>query len=447
MSDRLRILTLCDSPRQTGEMLALHEHLRDVDLFVLALDENICNKLKESGIPARVLSSRVRRGHSFFQYRLQQLTKLFAKLNWRHGHLVSEFLLGISHFLSSVGDRGNVATVLRDFSPHGIFLESDRSLGLSSLILVENARATNPSPVFFSMSALMDLEGTLFNRHRKPSTWPESFPDWVNDFWQKKHPDNWHAYPGTQGRYFFSLSEWIHLKMLDALPPKPWTIGTWPEGRVLVPSQMQEEMLVMLGTSREVIVRLGSPELDKLYHHYVRSQVSPSLPKTEKVRVVIAVPQLWEHGICSYEDHWAQVKALSRLQDEETLDIYFSLHPRMDRATYVSILGENRVLSIPLLQAIGEADVFLSTYSSTIPWAFVCKKPVVIVDLTNINVKTFEIFDGIIAVRSATELVSSIHLAKSQGVYPKTVQMAGGDVFDGKYGQRLWQVIQQGLNK
>ncbi len=116
----------------------------------------------------------------------------------------------------------------------------------------------------------------------------------------------------------------------------------------------------------------------------------------------------------------------------------------MDKKNYdfISNYYSLRVAEEPLSEILPSADVFLSSYSSTIPWAVLCRIPSVIVDFIHSDYQYFN-YSGVNIVQEKASLKMELNKLLSDNIYYKTLQkkqkesLSRISPFDGKCLERI----------
>lgn len=180
----------------------------------------------------------------------------------------------------------------------------------------------------------------------------------------------------------------------DVLSPNPWAIGSGNIDEIFVDGSHTKNTLNSLGVKSRKIIITGHHSHDRLFNNIVNKKkrhkefIEKNRTSKNKKILVIALPHFGEHGLLSWDDHFKLIdlvcNTLSQLKD---IFVLVSLHPKMNKTTY-SFLNEKFNLKIcdkPLVEIIHLADYFISTYSSTVYWALLCKIKCGIINFNILN--------------------------------------------------------------
>jgi hypothetical protein len=195
-------------------------------------------------------------------------------------------------------------------------------------------------------------------------------------------------YKGVNYRFYRPFEAKV-LYMKGVLSSNPWVLGAGRVQKFLISSNRERNRLVRNGGSSLAYEVVGCYAFDKLM------ELAPSKKKLkEKLLtnfeldyqsdvIVLALPHYSEHGYLSYSDAQNLLKLLVMELSKTGLAIFVSLHPKMKSRdyTWVNSIGNARLIYQDLADFIICADVFVTSYSSTIEWAFRCNIPVLNVDL------------------------------------------------------------------
>ena len=188
-------------------------------------------------------------------------------------------------------------------------------------------------------------------------------------------------------RYYLPHHE-LALRWLRALPPNPWVLGQGLSDVFIVGTAYEKDRLISKGVCYDKVMALGSVPLDDVLRKM--SLESGSLADVHE-SCLLAVPQYWEHDLLDKKSHFDAIEEMFKILSLRFKKVYASLHPKMSLPTYKPLAQKYNIeiLSSPLSESMGVADYFVSTYSSTILWALLAKKKMVIVDHAGLNYKEF----------------------------------------------------------
>jgi hypothetical protein len=192
---------------------------------------------------------------------------------------------------------------------------------------------------------------------------------------------------------FYPLHQMIVFRS-DVLSPNPWAIGSGNIDEIFVDGNHTKNTLNSLGVKSKKIIITGHHSHDRIFNNIVNKKkkyeefVEKNRTSKNKKILVIALPHFGEHGLLSWDDHFKLIdlvcNTVSQLKD---IFVLVSLHPKMNKTTY-SFINEKFNLKIcdkPLVEIIHLADYFISTYSSTVYWALLCKIKCGIINFNILN--------------------------------------------------------------
>jgi len=196
-----------------------------------------------------------------------------------------------------------------------------------------------------------------------------------------------------QGDYvsFYPVLMIEPLNALGVLPAKPWVYGESFADLLLVDGDLQKQMSIEDKLPLEKIKVVGDTELDHLFKarkKYINESTRKASTSSVIKRVVIALPQLYEHKLISFDEQWQLVNDLCRGVIENQAEAVLSLHPKMSLSHYQSLqeLEGVSISSKPLRDVLATADIFIaSNGSSTWLWASLCGIPTVLCDWSGLN--------------------------------------------------------------
>lgn len=236
----------------------------------------------------------------------------------------------------------------------------------------------------------------------------------------------------------------------------PWVIGRGKSDYLCLPNLYLKKYYIKKGVKVEKIKVIGDVAYDLLYKNYnskfkILNNTLKKYNLMSKKIVIVALPQLAEHGILPWNKHWEEVDFLLSSIDKLNCNIIISLHPKMNRKSYLflekkynCLISEERLLNI-----LPIADMFIATYSSTVLWSVLCGIKTLVVDFYCLN---HRIFDFLESVKIATNKQTFVDLLKK--IELQEVDFASDweslsrdQVFDGKTIERYVDLIGQVAKK
>ena len=228
------------------------------------------------------------------------------------------------------------------------------------------------------------------------------FPNWVYEYEGRRLL----FYPATR-----AVVAWA----LGIMPRNPWALGGGAATRMAIESPRLRRMFVEQGVPEEKLVVTGKPSVDQTYEvmqHASQHIIREELGITEAGQVLLcAVPQLAEHGVMPWPQHWQEIEfLLSTFACLESVSVVLSLHPKSSPLDYQQLadrygatLAKRRIYEL-----LPACDVFVATSSSTVMQAIGIGKPTVMVDFYGLNDTFYDDASGVIVLRARDQLESTL---------------------------------------
>ena len=255
--------------------------------------------------------------------------------------------------------------------------------------------------------------------------------------------------------FFYPPSLMEALAKNDMLPENPWVMGGGHSTFVLADGEETKERYVRLGCKPKKIIVTGHPGHDNLHSLYKnRQNLKNNLNQEydfdpDKKLIMIALPQLAEHGIKDWKTHWNEIRFLCDVFSRQQANCLISLHPKMKYEQYEFI--ENQygipILKRSLSEILPAADIFAATFSSTVQWAVLCGIPSIVFDFYGLNYTMYDYLTGTKIINKKTELPGELDkLINDENYYANMAaeqQKFSGYIspFDGKCMERIVDVI------
>lgn len=315
------------------------------------------------------------------------------------------------------------------------------------LPFIQACRTRQVPVVVPPISYVADWESLLLFRDT-PQHRAEDYPSLA-----QAHPGQLAPGPGGRGKLlFYAAPMTLALAQRGLLPARPWIPGGGPADLFLADSRQSRERFLALGADPAKVEVTGHRAHDQLFQHYQeglrhKAALGPGAART----LVVALPQLAEQGTLDWSDHWQEIRALAQMLTGLPGQCLISLHPRMDPARY-RFLEQEYGLPIaqrPLAEVLPLSHVFAATYSSTVPWAVLCRIPPVVFDFYNFDFQMYEFLDGVRVIKDrdlfreelARLLSDDAYYAARAGEQEPWVEYLSP--FDGQCTQRILEAICQ----
>ena len=346
---------------------------------------------------------------------------------WFQHYLVCELLKKrelkkierLKDWVVEVVERHNIEKVL---------IQSDRSLGLESAVLYA-AKIKNIKVDLLSFAYSSDFKSAYKLRETKIYRFCKNLPSNV------LYCDE------TLGkRAYYKRFQALALSELGVLSSNPWVLGGGATNKMYLDSERELHRLISLGGVREKYQVTGTCSQDDLYNAIFSSDI-----KTGKKTIVVALPQYYEHGLCSKEKHDEAIDGMMQVLKSYEYNVLISLHPKMNINDYRYIEHDfGFVLAEkPISDLIPLADLFLATYSSTVSLALLANKVVIICDHVDLNYTDFYSEFGLTVVKNNIDLNAQLKMISQNDFKPnyevEKVKLLAP--FDGKSKSRLISAI------
>lgn len=193
------------------------------------------------------------------------------------------------------------------------------------------------------------------------------------------------------------------------LPKNPWVMGGGFSRQVLVDGEEAKLRYIEQGCSEEKITVTGHAAHDVLYENYRNREEHSETLRVKysiggELLVVMALPQMGEHGLLPWKEHWYEINYLGKVLQSHGIRALISLHPKMNRMQYQFLEDKynQKIVDERLNDILPAADIFLSTFSSTLEWAVLCQIPSIVFDFYGLNYNCFDWMNGINVVNDKT---------------------------------------------
>ena len=345
--------------------------------------------------------------------------------------------------------------LLNTLNPQALLLIGDRHIGLeTALVELANRRGI---PSLIIPFALSDRDSAAVYRLAMPD-WRCTYgmERWLNRMVVRLHPE-WGFTQNGETLLWQPPAAVLAAAFWRMMPANPWVLGGGAGWVMAVESHHSKDNFILQGMSDEKITIAGKPRYDraaKIWQQRVEARqhlcaewgIDP-----EKKLLVCAVPQLGEHDLLPWDQHWAETEFLFSVFSDllPHTNVVLSLHPKSNFAEYAP-RAERYGLVIAHQsydQLIPISDVFVAAYSSTVTLAIAAHIPVIVVDFHNFDYDFFNDVKGIIIVRQREKFVSTLqHILKDQAFYQQLVDGQARAAqfwarFDGKATQRILALI------
>jgi hypothetical protein len=196
------------------------------------------------------------------------------------------------------------------------------------------------------------------------------------------------------------------------------------------------------GISCDKIRIVGDVSYDQIYKSHIdkkniRKNITEKYSLNQKKDIVlISLPQLAEHNLMSWDRHWNEIDYLVSQISLLGLNVLISLHPKMEKKMYLFLEMKYacHIVEERLANVLPVANLFVSTFSSTILWSVICGIKTVVVDFYDLDQNIYNYLKTILIVKEKKQLISSVkrYLKSDSDFCEDWSQLSRSDVFTGK---------------
>ncbi|MAD40831.1 MAG: hypothetical protein CL623_00360 [Arcobacter sp.] len=243
------------------------------------------------------------------------------------------------------------------------------------------------------------------------------------------------------------------LDKFGVITDNPWFMGSGLSDIICLANENMKKHYVKNGVKKEKIRIIGDVSYDKLYYKYMQKEdlkiytIDKYKLQKDRKNIIIALPQLGEHAILPWHEHWKEINFLMDNIDNLEQNILVSLHPKMDKRKYLFLEDRYncKILEERLADILIVSDVFIASYSSTILWSVICGIKTVIVDFYNINETSFDFLTSIMKVNNKKLLKEKLNdiLVRKVDFNQDWESLSKNEVFDGKTIEKYINLIKE----
>jgi hypothetical protein len=224
------------------------------------------------------------------------------------------------------------------------------------------------------------------------------FPNWVYEY----EGERMLAYP-----FSWALASLV----VGVFQKNPWSICGGDATKVAVENDFVYRHFLQQGVSEKKMMITGKPVMDVV--HYAsqeenRRQIIRELGLSTSRKILLcAVPQLAEHDMMSWEQHWKEIEfLLSTFSQLPDVFVVLCLHPRSNPKDYEAmgkkygaIIARKRIYEL-----LPICDVYVATFSTTVMYAVGVGKPTVVVDFYGLGYDVYDNVPLVTVIRDHTKL-------------------------------------------
>lgn len=225
----------------------------------------------------------------------------------------------------------------------------------------------------------------------------------------------------------------INLYLMRCLPKIPWLNGSTFVSETHVDCEKTKEIYIRSGVKSDIVKVTGLLEykfLNSSKNNIKNICEEFKILKNEFI-VIFALPQLYEHNLISKEENDLIIlKIMKILIGLKNCRIIVSLHPKMAEKDYLYLVDDFQVQisHLPLRNILPIANVFISTYSSTVLWSIMLGIPSVIYDFFNLNYQVYDENKGVYVTKEWEDFESIVHrIVEDKSFYIKISELQKND--------------------
>jgi hypothetical protein len=252
------------------------------------------------------------------------------------------------------------------------------------------------------------------------------------------------------GRMLYQPAGWQLAAWMTGLRlPSFWYQGGRFADVVVVSGEDERRVCERAGIPPARVAAIGSPALQLQYERRrtcerLRGELGVG---RGDMLVIVALTQMWEHGMLDEASHFAFVDRLLATLSGRNAHVVISLHPKMDRARYEPRIRAAglRLADRPLIEILAAADLFIAgAYSTTVRWAMAAGIPTANLDLWALEESTYADMPDYPTVRSWEALESWLDacLAAGRQVRPLAAPPMGL-ICDGQFREKFVALVER----
>ena len=254
-----------------------------------------------------------------------------------------------------------------------------------------------------------------------------------------------------KNKYFYPHYISNVLMEIGVLSKNPWFMGGGKSDILSLPNLHMKEHYINHGINEHKIKIIGDVSYDVLHKTYMQKDIIKEdiikkygLKKNKKI-IIVSLPQLAEHDILTWDEHWQEVVFLLKNIDSLEQNVLISLHPKMDLKNYQFLETKYncKILNERLSDVLVVADMFVATFSSTVLWSVLCDINTVVIDFYGLKYTMYDFLTSIKKVDNRKLLKQTlVNSLKEEIDFTEDWKNLSRDaIFDGKTIKRYFELI------
>lgn len=277
---------------------------------------------------------------------------------------------------------------------------------------------------------------------------------------RRRHPGQALWDPARQTHVFFYPAPVVAaLGAQGMLPPNPWVVGGGWAATVMVEGQDMWDIHASSGLDPGRMLLTGHAAHDALHQGLARRDelrrdlgrrygLDPQAPLALITPLALAEQGVWQEEHQRRENEFLCQVMAQELKAAGARGLV-SLHPKADSRDY-GFMGEQyglTVLSERIEEVLPATDIFLASFSSTVPWAVLCRVPTLVFAFHGLSYDFYDHLRGVSILPRREDLAPALRrLLGDPGHHQATTQALAASArglspFDGRCTQRILQAI------
>jgi hypothetical protein len=368
------------------------------------------------------------------------------------------FVLLIWYWVQFNKDKRFARKLLTQYEIACVLLISDRHVGIeTALVRMANILGIPSLIVPFGFA---DEESSVVYRQAQEN-WRKTYgmQSSLNRVIAIAKP-NW-VYTHDGDPLLWNPPSWLFAALMAGiLPQLPWALGGGGAWRMAVESQYHKDSFMKQGIPSQKLFVSGKARYDysaQIWDRQIteRAELCRLLSLDNDKRILVcSVPQMAEHDLLPWPEHWAEIDFLfsSLANLKSHANVLLSLHPRSDINQYLPKAEKYGLIisrDYTYEHLIPLCDVFVATYSSTVTLAMACQKPSIVIDFYNLGYDYFDNVYGIEVCRTHNEFTEVLmRVFSNQIFYDQLVEGQAKSSeywarFDGKVTERILDTVNE----
>jgi hypothetical protein len=340
-----------------------------------------------------------------------------------------------------------ISKLILDNKIDALLINGDRHLGYEPVFLKISKKLKIPSIIIYLVD-YADEERIFLNDTNVKKIKPNFLTSrYISDSQLNLN------YRVARGSYYYPHTIANALNKFGVITLNPYVMGSGFSNILCLNNEYYKNLYIKNGVPEEKIRVVGDASYDNLYRNYIKQdQVKIAMIEKygldhKKSIVIIALPQLAEHNILTWDEHWKEANFLLENCNKLNKNILISLHPKMNRDSYLFLEGKYncKILEERLADTLVIADVFIATFSSTVIWSVLCGITTLLVDFYGLN---YTMYDFLTSIKKLDD--KSLFLDTLKNIFDKDVafkedwkKLSKDEVFDGNTAKRYLDLINE----